>query len=115
MLIRESAAGAILPSGPSGESSLMIGREDFWHYLRRRVPKEVIVGKKVTKIVIGVDSNSIVFADGSQSEAQLVVGADGIWSVVRRAIFDAPEGRGEYKYSPHYEYEAFVPSVRSQS
>ena len=104
-----------VPFGPSGESSLMIGREDFWHCLKRRVPEEVIVREKVTKIEFGDDINTTVFADGSKSMAELVIGADGIWSVVRRAIFDAPEGRSEYKYSPHYEYETIIPSVRSQS
>ena len=92
-----------VPMGPNGETSLMVGREEIWQCLRRKVPESVTVRKKVTKVQIKDNANVLLFSDGSEEEADLVVGADGIWSVVRRAIFDAPEGKGEYKYSPHYE------------
>ena len=94
---------ADVPAGPNNETMLMVGREEIWQCLRRRVPESVIVRKKVRKVEIGHSSNVLLFSDGSKAEADLVVGADGIWSVVRRAIFDAGEGKSEYKYSPHYE------------
>ena len=101
-----NARGWILgdvPAGPNNETMLMIGREDIWQCLRRRVSESVIVRKKLSKVEIGNLSNTLVFSDGSTDEVDLVDGADGIWSVVRRAIFDAGEGKSQYKYSPHYE------------
>lgn len=94
---------ADVPAGPNNETMLMIGREDIWQCFRRRVPESVIVRKKVKKVEIGETINVLLFSDGSEAEVDLVVGADGIWSIVRRAIFDAGEGMSEYEYSPHYE------------
>lgn len=92
-----------VPMGPNGEIMLMVGREEIWQCLRRRVLESVTIRKKVTKVQIGDSVNVLLFSDGTEEETDLVVGADGIWSVVRRAIFDAPDGKGEYTYSPHYE------------
>ena len=95
---------ANIPAGPDGDETLMIGREDFWRCLTRRVPESALLRKKVVLLKIGETSSRLEFGDGSDAEADLVVGADGIWSVVRRAIVDAGAGKEEYKYSPHYEY-----------
>lgn len=94
---------ADVPAGRNGEEILMIGREAFWQCLRKRVPERVIVRKKMAGVEIRDVSNSLVFSGGSREEADLVVGADGIWSAVRRSMFDSSEGKGEYEYSPHYE------------
>ena len=42
------------------------------------------------------------FEGGEAVDADLVVGADGIWSLTRKAMFGV--GEGEYQYAPHYEY-----------
>lgn len=94
---------ADVPMGPNEHATLMVGREELWQSLKRKVPESVIVRKKVIKVQIRETVNVLHFSDGSEEVADLIVGADGIWSVVRRAIFDAPEGKSEYEYSPHYE------------
>ena len=96
---------ANVPVGPNDEEMLMIGREDFWRCLKKRTPGSLIARKKLANIEIA-DSTStsmLLLSDSSNVEADLVVGADGIWSVVRRTIFDGGEGSGEYKYSPNFE------------
>lgn len=91
------------PVGPEGQTMVMIGRQAFWQILKKRVPNNVVVTKKLLKIEKRGAESALVFVDGSSAVADLVVGADGIWSVVRRAIFDAPAEDGEYEYSPYYE------------
>ncbi|KIX02415.1 uncharacterized protein Z518_08356 [Rhinocladiella mackenziei CBS 650.93] len=71
---------------------VMIARQAFWEVLRDRVLKvapNVVIQKKVLAVLIGnINSRSIVtFADGSREEADLVIGADGLRSVVRKAMF----------------------------
>lgn len=81
----------------------MIGREDFWRCLRRRVPDSVIRRGKVMNVVFDGRSNKVLLDNGASIEAELVVGGDGVWSVVRRAIFDAEGHAGGYQFSPKYE------------
>ncbi|KAI7531404.1 hypothetical protein KC331_g14128 [Hortaea werneckii] len=87
----------------TGGVHVMIGREDFWRCLRRRVPESVIRSGKVMNVVFDGRSNKVLLDNGASIEAELVVGGDGVWSVVRRAIFDAEGHAGEYQFSPKYE------------
>lgn len=84
--------------------TVMIGREAFWRILRKRVPDEAIRRRKVVdiKFASDEDGSSLVFADRSTERFDLVVCADGIWSVGRRALFGG-QGKDSYKYSPHYQ------------
>ena len=43
------------------------------------------------------------FTDGTEVTADLVVGADGIWSIIRRIMFDGCDDPKAYRYAPHYE------------
>ena len=70
---------ADVPVGPDQTSMLMIGREAFWQILKRRVPEDVLVRKKVIKVEIGREVKALLFDDGARVEADLIVGADGIW------------------------------------
>ena len=75
-------------------STIMISRQAFWSILLKYVVakdgKEVIQQKKVTELFIPVESSEektiIKFADGSEEAADLVIGADGLRSVVRKAM-----------------------------
>src|SRR5207248_7188203 len=69
---------------------VMIARQALWNCLRVNVPDSAIITKKVSAVVrkAGEQKNIIKFADGSaDEECDLIIGADGLRSVVRRAIF----------------------------
>jgi 2-polyprenyl-6-methoxyphenol hydroxylase-like FAD-dependent oxidoreductase len=76
---------------------IMIARQSCWEILRDcvlEVAPGIVVKKKVTEVIIGNSSrkNKILFEDGSTEEADLVIGADGLRSIVRQAMFTpAPE------------------------
>lgn len=82
----------------------MVGcsREWLWRCLRARIPDGDIVTKRVERVVASPDHrNTIYFKDESPSvEADLVIGADGIKSVAKRALFPEAE---EDPFPPHYE------------
>jgi 2-polyprenyl-6-methoxyphenol hydroxylase-like FAD-dependent oxidoreductase len=84
-------------------NSVMIGRQMFWHCIRQYVPDEVIVKKKISKVK-GVEGQRpvVFFADGTpDEECDLVLGCDGLRSIVRAGIFE--DEPGKEKYPPHYE------------
>ena len=69
---------------------VMIGRQALWNCLRVNIPDGAIVNKKVNGVIAppGEHKKVIKFADGSpDEEVDLVIGADGLRSAVRRAIF----------------------------
>ena len=82
--------------------SVMIGRQTLWHCIREYVPDEVIVQQKITKVVAAAGQRPVIsFADGSPDvECDVVLGCDGLRSIVRTAIFS---DLGEDKYPPNYE------------
>ncbi|KAK5125948.1 hypothetical protein LTR85_011303 [Meristemomyces frigidus] len=94
---------ATVDTSGDGTQGLMIGRHSFWQCLRSRVPEDIVSYRKVTRVEVKPVGNVIHFTDGESVEADLVVGGDGIWSVVRRAIFDTQAEIAEYEYAPHYE------------
>ncbi|ETI22616.1 hypothetical protein G647_06692 [Cladophialophora carrionii CBS 160.54] len=76
---------------------IMIARQSCWEILRDRVldiAPDTISKKRVTDVEIGdkTSLNIITFEDGSRELADLVIGADGLRSVLRRAMF---RGQGE--------------------
>lgn len=87
---------------------VMIGRQDLWNCLRVNVPDTAIVNKKVSAVVgrAGEQKNVIRFADDSpDEEVDLVIGADGLRSVVRRAIFSSGEDDDKTKEAFPANYE----------
>ena len=82
----------------------MVGcsRYCIWRCLRTRVPDRDIVTKRVREVIAHPDGRNVVsFADGSASvEADLVIGADGLKGLVKKALF--PEA-SEDLYPPQYE------------
>jgi 2-polyprenyl-6-methoxyphenol hydroxylase-like FAD-dependent oxidoreductase len=85
-------------------NSVMIGRQALWHCIRERVPDDVIIRKRILRVVAADGRRPRVsFADGTPDEEfDLIVGCDGLRSVVRTAMFSDGEGENE-KYPPHYE------------
>ncbi|EXJ58408.1 hypothetical protein A1O7_05833 [Cladophialophora yegresii CBS 114405] len=75
---------------------IMIARQSCWEILRDRVldvAPDVIYRKRVTDVKIGDETspNVIIFEDGSRELADLVIGADGLRSVLRRAMFQGQQ------------------------
>jgi 2-polyprenyl-6-methoxyphenol hydroxylase-like FAD-dependent oxidoreductase len=92
-------------NGTGSMKMLACTRHSIWATLRKRVPDDVIVTRKVSEVVSvtgedGKTKNIVNFKDGSPSvEADLVIGADGVKSTVRNALF--PDNRDQYP--PEYE------------
>ncbi|MBX3551776.1 MAG: FAD-dependent monooxygenase [Pseudolabrys sp.] len=71
-----------------GAPQLTIHRADLLNALRDRLPAEVIkLGTKVTGVTPGADNAVVTFADGSTQTFDVVIGADGIHSPTRTALF----------------------------
>lgn len=66
----------------------MIHRADFIEALRNLLPEGVLVlGHKLEDIVDNGDSATVTFTNGNKVTADIVIGADGIRSVVRGKLF----------------------------
>ncbi|PYH42503.1 FAD-dependent oxidoreductase [Aspergillus saccharolyticus JOP 1030-1] len=106
-------------SGASGNPErprmhmLAIGRHSLWSRLRCAVPDSVLINKRVSRVVSLADGQNVVYFDDNSDpvHADLVIGADGLKSTVKRALF--PEAETD-PYPPHYEglvgIGGFIPS-----
>lgn len=76
-------------------SVVMIARQHLWEVLRDEVLKtpDAVVKKRISSVQIGRNgsTNTVEFEDGTTDQADLIVGADGLRSVVRRAMFETKE------------------------
>lgn len=80
-----------------GERTYAVHRADLLDTVRSAVPEEWLrLGTKCTSVDAGPDGVLLGFADGSRVEADVVIGADGVHSVVRAALADTspPEYSG---------------------
>lgn len=107
-LMKLSAVGGGESDGDDVQYSLSLTRHALWRSLRDKVPDHVIVTKRIAEIVPNANggvTHLVKFVDGSEPvEADLVIGADGLKSVVKRALFvNEAEALGEDPYPPHYE------------
>ncbi|MEU5297727.1 FAD-dependent monooxygenase [Streptomyces umbrinus] len=70
-----------------GERTYGVHRADLLDSLRAAVPSEwVRLGARCTAVDVAEDVVLLRFADGSHAEADIVIGADGVHSVVRSAV-----------------------------
>jgi salicylate hydroxylase len=70
-----------------GERCYTIHRADLVDVIKEAVPAGWIrLGMRCTGISAGAPGPRLAFADGTQAEADIVVGADGVHSVVRGAV-----------------------------
>jgi salicylate hydroxylase/6-hydroxynicotinate 3-monooxygenase len=93
-----------------GAPDLMIHRARLHSALAALTPRECIhFGKKLIAIEHnGSGAAALAFADGSRVEAGLVIGADGIHSVVREALFGAEQPR----FTGRVAYRTTYPTAR---
>ncbi|MFG2791945.1 FAD-dependent monooxygenase [Streptomyces sp. NPDC048419] len=74
-----------------GERTYVIHRSDLLDAVRSAVPGAWIrLGERCTSVEAGPDDVSLSFADGSRTEADVVIGADGVHSVVRSGLAARP-------------------------
>lgn len=102
----QSARGwnlARLPATDHGNPQLptiLISRQALWNLLRDRVPDSAIVHRTVLGVTCAQSQRPrISFADGAaEVEADLVIGADGVRSVVRKAVLEIESDRYDAVY-----------------
>lgn len=88
-----------------GETTHLIHRGDFIEALLSVLPDGMVrLGHKLERIEDRGDGAVLTCANGTTVEADLVVGADGIRSVVRRQLFSA----GEPVFSGEHAYRAVI-------
>ena len=81
---------------PTVETTIMIGRFELWHLLFQEIEqqcgdKTVRDGCKLNEIKQRGDKAEVILRDGETLCADLVIGADGVRSVVRKAILEEGE------------------------
>jgi salicylate hydroxylase len=88
-----------------------VHRGDLHGGLRALVPdSDIHLGKRCVRVIEQADGVRLEFADGSSTTADVVVGADGIHSVVREALVaDTP------RFSGQTIYRGLVPAQRVSS
>ncbi len=84
-----------------GAAGCTIHRADLLDVLAQSVPaKAVTLSARCAAVTTGDDRGIARFTDGTEAEADVVVGADGIHSAVRASLFgpDAPQFTGKICY-----------------
>ncbi len=84
-----------------GAPQLTVHRADFLDALRAKLPPDVIeLGRRVAAIDNGADGVRVTFSGGETVEVDALIGADGIHSIVRNALFgpEHPEFTGLVSY-----------------
>jgi 2-polyprenyl-6-methoxyphenol hydroxylase-like FAD-dependent oxidoreductase len=90
-----------MPESLYGAPYLCMHRADLHDALLSALPDEIIhLGKKLVGLDQAGNCVALTFADGSRAQADAVVGADGVHSVVRELVVgaDQPVHRGRIAY-----------------
>ena len=105
---RNGVTGRVISKTSRGQQAALLGiegatvhRVDLLDVLAAAVPPDVVsLGQRCVSIDADGEVAVARFADGSSAEADVIVGADGIHSVVRTALFgpDAPRFTGKICY-----------------
>lgn len=94
-----------------GAPQLTIHRADLLKALQDGLPSERIhLGRSCTGVELGSDEATIRFADGTRRSFDLVIGADGIHSAVRTALF----GKDDPKFTGILSYRAVFPREKGE-
>ncbi|MFC4049928.1 FAD-dependent monooxygenase [Actinomadura syzygii] len=95
-----------------GEHTYTVHRAELLDVIRSAVPAETVrLGKRCTALDLDGERPSLRFADGEVVEADIVIGADGVHSVVRGAI----AGPRPAAFSGLCAFRALVPGDRAPS
>ncbi|KAL2853255.1 hypothetical protein BJY01DRAFT_78451 [Aspergillus pseudoustus] len=80
---------------------LGVSRHSLWRNLRLRIPDSDIQTKRVLKVIARDDGRNMVYFtdDSPYEEADLVIGADGVKGITKKAIFPDREDL----YTPQYQ------------
>ena len=100
-----------------GAPYLTMHRADLIEVLHRQLPDRVIhLGARCTEVEAGDVGAKVRFADGRQIEADVVIGADGIHSAVRKSLFGAtaPRFTGCACWRGLVPFDAFPPGIVSR-
>lgn len=77
--------------------TILISRQALWHSLRERIPDHAIIRKTVSGVTCGNHRPRISFTNGSpEAEADLIIGADGVRSVAKKAILGGSSEKVDY-------------------
>lgn len=77
-----------------GATVLTIHRADLLEIFQRHIPDELVrLDARCTGVTQSANGAVAHFADGSEVEADVIIGADGIHSVVRASLFGADQPR----------------------
>ena len=87
-------------NGSTEEYTISCPRYGLWECLHEVVGEDKIRYRKVVEVDLSGEKPIVKFADGGEEDADLVVGADGVRSVVKKAMFGE---ENERKYAPRYE------------
>ena len=104
--ILRSARGHTLAVVPTADGNLPVEytlscpRFDSWQWLHEHVGYTSICYRRVVEVNLDGERPVVYFADGGREDADLVVGADGVRSVVKKALFSHED---QSKYEPQFE------------
>lgn len=93
-----------------GERTYTVHRADLHRAIAAAVPPGTVrLGKRCTGVSVRGGIAVLAFADGTRAEADVVIGADGVHSVVRGVVTDPSPPR----YSGICAFRAIVPAERA--
>jgi salicylate hydroxylase len=106
-IVRQSRTARADMLARYGAAACSVHRADLLDVLATRLPKavEVILGTRCVSVSSQGDVASATFSDGSEIEADVVIGADGIHSAVRTSLF----GPDEPKFTGKVAYRSVIP------
>ncbi|XP_044721699.1 FAD binding domain-containing protein [Hirsutella rhossiliensis] len=116
VLARLQPTGSPLSGDGSAANDMCMvatSRHSLWRCLRLRIPDSAIVTKRVAKVTANPDGRNLVsFVDGSPPvEADLVLGADGLKSLTKHALFpEADQDPFPARYEGLVGVGGFIPS-----
>lgn len=100
-----------------GAPYFSLHRADLIDVLSRNVPENIVrLGSQCTSVETGESGACAKFGDGSEIEADLIVGADGIHSNVRKSLFGSipPRFTGSACWRGLVPYDALPPGLVSK-
>lgn len=67
----------------------------YWARLAQAAGAQFLSGRKVVSVEVA--NKDVVLSDGARLAADVIIGADGVWSNVRKALFASPEFKQRWR------------------